>query len=155
MIESPKLIVSFIMIRLTCTLRLLAPGNMGNMMGADSRVIAKCVRVGLAWHKRIGIRKTHSLQSSTVTPSSTSGGGCVYKISYIYIYIYISWISEMSCNNFSRASPCSRRRSYIHYVEDNSNALQPKRIYLWSVSFTTKEIDVLYFSKHWTMPKSS
>ena len=33
-------------------------GNTGNMLGADSRVIAGCVRVGLAWHKCIGVSQS-------------------------------------------------------------------------------------------------
>ena len=37
-------------------------GNTGNMLGADSRVIAGCVRVGLAWHKRIGIGQKNPLR---------------------------------------------------------------------------------------------
>jgi hypothetical protein len=40
-------------------------GNTGNMLGADSRVISGCVRVALAWHKRIGVGQTHPLQTST------------------------------------------------------------------------------------------
>jgi hypothetical protein len=51
-------------------------GNSGNMLGADTRVIAGCVRVGLAWHKRIGIGQTRPLTCVTAPGLSlTSGPG--------------------------------------------------------------------------------
>jgi hypothetical protein len=51
-------------------------GNTGNMHGADTRVVAGCVRVGLAWHRRIDIGQARPL-SCTTDPgmSITSGQG--------------------------------------------------------------------------------
>lgn len=40
-------------------------GNTGNMMGADSRVIAGCVQACIAWHKRIGLIDEPALSSTT------------------------------------------------------------------------------------------
>jgi hypothetical protein len=47
-------------------------GNTGNMLGADSRVIAGCVRVGLAWHKRIGVGQSRPLRCSISEAASLS-----------------------------------------------------------------------------------
>jgi hypothetical protein len=50
-------------------------GNTGNMMGADSRVIAGCVQACIAWHKRIGLIETQSSKPtaiSTTSPPTTS-----------------------------------------------------------------------------------
>jgi len=47
-------------------------GNAGNMLGADSRMVSGCIRVGLAWHKRINIGQTHPLLNSTAPVASSS-----------------------------------------------------------------------------------
>ena len=39
-------------------------GNTSNMLGANSHVIAKCVKVGLAWHKHIGVEQSKPLKCS-------------------------------------------------------------------------------------------
>ena len=48
-------------------------GNTGNMMGADSRVIAGCVQACIAWHKRIGLVKSQPVSPTARTaPPATS-----------------------------------------------------------------------------------
>lgn len=43
-------------------------GNTGNMLGADSRVIAGCVQACIAWHKRIGLIEPQSPNTTTTAP---------------------------------------------------------------------------------------
>ncbi|MDX6295870.1 MAG: hypothetical protein QOH50_5014 [Kribbellaceae bacterium] len=59
----------------------------GNLDGGDSRLIAGCVRVGLAWHKRIGIGQTRPYGSAEVIevesrsePKNVNMDGVVEKI---------------------------------------------------------------------------
>ena len=64
-------------------------GNTGNMMGADSRIIAGCVQACIAWHKRIGlvdpqspIPATTSIAqstSSTIAPAPPSSSSSILK----------------------------------------------------------------------------
>jgi hypothetical protein len=49
-------------------------GNIGNMLGADPRVVSGCVRVAMAWHKRIGIGQAQPTISTNAPPTVVSTG---------------------------------------------------------------------------------
>ena len=67
-------------------------GNTGNMLGADSRVIAGCVRACISWQKRIGLVKSNAVLDKAGNDSSSN----VTKPGMHYLNCDSCWLNLFS-----------------------------------------------------------
>lgn len=105
-------------------------GNTGNMMGADSRVIAGCVQACIAWHKRIGFIevKTPSPVTTTALPT-TSHAAIAYPSSSSILKQMKDFQEEALANIRATTTESMAEASRIYFPPPppptGSNTLRP------------------------------